>query len=109
MKPAATFSLLAVAALAAFSESSTPNSVPADGDDQDVTANSLDYMPKLNKLLRKEGMEFVNYFVTTALCCPSRTIIINVTTMGSGTMGISTTKLFSVGGMKKVIETNLEK
>ena len=45
-------------------------------DDQDVTANSLDYMPQLNRILRKEGMEFLNYFVTTALCCPSRATII---------------------------------
>ena len=45
-------------------------------DDQDVTAKSLDYMPFLNKLLRNEGMEFLNYFVPTGLCCPSRSTII---------------------------------
>ena len=57
-------------------ESSQPNIVFLLTDDQDVTAYSLDYMPKLNKLLRSEGMEFLNYFVSTGLCCPSRATII---------------------------------
>ena len=66
--------------------SSTPAS-PADGrpapniilfmtDDQDVTARSLDYMPRLNKLFRQGGMEFLHYYVPTGLCCPSRATIL---------------------------------
>ena len=53
-------------------QSSQPNLVFLLTDDQDVTAHSLDYMPKLNRLLRQEGTEFLNYFVPTGLCCPSR-------------------------------------
>ncbi len=59
-----------------FALEQPPNIVFLLTDDQDVTANSLDYMPRLNKLMREEGMEFLNYFVSTALCCPSRATII---------------------------------
>jgi arylsulfatase A-like enzyme len=55
-----------------------PNIILFMTDDQDVTANSLDsqYMPRLNKLFRNEGMEFHNYYVSTGLCCPSRATIL---------------------------------
>ena len=102
----------AVAALTGRVVSSPPNIVFLLTDDQDVTANSLDYMPKLNKLLRKEGMEFVNYFVTTALCCPSRSTIIKgqyCHNHGIWDNGDLNNKTFFSGGMKKVIETNMEK
>ena len=53
-----------------------PNIVFLLTDDQDVTAGSLNYMPHLGRLLRQEGMEFSNFFVSTGLCCPSRATII---------------------------------
>ena len=88
-----------------------PNIVFLLTDDQDVTANSLDYMPKLNKLLRQEGMEFVNYFVPTGLCCPSRATIIrgqfchNTKIWDNGDLNNQT---YLSGGFKKVVAEGLE-
>ena len=89
-----------------------PNIIFLLTDDQDVTANSLDYMPKLNTILRQGGMEFVNYFVTTALCCPSRSTIIKgqyCHNHGIWDNGDLNNKTFFSGGMKKAIDSNLEK
>ena len=89
-----------------------PNIVFLLTDDQDVTANSLDYMPKLNKLLRQEGMEFVNYFVPTGLCCPSRATIIsgqfchNTKIWDNGDLNNQT---YMSGGFKKAVAEGLEK
>ena len=94
------------------SEAQPPNIIFLLTDDQDVTANSLDYMPKLNTILREGGMEFLNYFVSTALCCPSRTTIIKgqyCHNHGIWDNGDLNNKTFFSGGMKKAIETNLEK
>ena len=89
-----------------------PNIVFLLTDDQDVTANSLDYMPKLNKLLRQEGTEFVNYFVPTGLCCPSRATIIsgqfchNTKIWDNGDLNNQT---YQSGGFKKAVDEGLEK
>lgn len=91
---------------------SKPNIIFLLTDDQDVTANSLDYMPKLNKILRKEGMEFLNYFVTTALCCPSRSTILkgqychNTGIWDNGDLNNDT---FMSGGFEKWLANDLEK
>ena len=88
-----------------------PNIVFLLTDDQDVTANSLDYMPNLNKLLRQEGVEFLNYFVPTGLCCPSRSTIIrgqychNTKIWDNGDLNNDT---YLSGGFKKAIAEGLE-
>ncbi|KAF9164832.1 hypothetical protein DFQ26_000963 [Actinomortierella ambigua] len=51
---------------------SKPNFIVFLTDDQDQRYNSLDYMPLVNKYIRKEGTEFTNYYTTSAMCCPSR-------------------------------------
>jgi arylsulfatase A-like enzyme len=81
-------------------------------DDQDVTAHSLDYMPRLNKLLRSEGMEFKNYFVPTGLCCPSRSTILrgqychNTKIFDNGDLN---NKTYLSGGIKKFMAMEEEK
>lgn len=80
-------------------------------DDQDVTANSLDYMPMLTRVLREGGTEFINYFVPTGLCCPSRSTIIsgqfchNTGIWDNGDLNNAT---HLSGGMKKILVTGLE-
>ena len=49
-----------------------PNIVVIMTDDQDLTMDSLAYMPRLNRLLAAQGMSFERFYVPQALCCPSR-------------------------------------
>ncbi|XP_065178506.1 uncharacterized protein LOC135809150 isoform X2 [Sycon ciliatum] len=67
--------LLGSALVCGMGDDNRPNIIFLLTDDQDVTAGSLDYMPRLNQILRREGTEFLNYFVSTGLCCPSRATI----------------------------------
>jgi N-acetylglucosamine-6-sulfatase len=55
-------------------ESSRPNIILIVTEDQDV--NTLDYMPTLQAQLIDEGVNFVNGFVSTPMCSPSRTSIL---------------------------------
>ena len=88
-----------------------PNIIFLLTDDQDVTAKSLNYMPKLGKLMREEGTEFANYFVPTGLCCPSRSTIIrgqychNTKIWDNGGLNNDT---YLSGGFRKVIAEGLE-
>ncbi|KAL3441786.1 alkaline-phosphatase-like protein [Aspergillus insuetus] len=50
----------------------SPNFVFVLTDDQDLTMNSIEYMPHVRDRIRQKGVDFSNHFVTTALCCPSR-------------------------------------
>ncbi|KAK9778990.1 hypothetical protein SCAR479_04226 [Seiridium cardinale] len=41
-------------------------------DDQDLTMDSVSYMPLLKSHIVDKGASFDNHFTTTAICCPSR-------------------------------------
>ncbi|KAL5334967.1 Six-hairpin glycosidase-like protein [Aspergillus crustosus] len=49
-----------------------PNFLFVITDDQDLTLNSVEYMPHVSSRIRDKGIDFTNHFVTTSLCCPSR-------------------------------------
>ncbi|KAG2495839.1 hypothetical protein HYH03_006078 [Edaphochlamys debaryana] len=59
----------------AIAASKPPNFIVIITDDQDATQNSTHprYMPNLHKWIRYPGVELDNYYVTTPVCCPSRT------------------------------------
>lgn len=39
----------------------------------DVDTKLMPYVPQANELIAKQGATFTNYFITTPICCPSRT------------------------------------
>lgn len=49
----------------------SPNFVIVLTDDQDL--ESMRVMPKVRKLIAREGTTFTNYYATNPVCCPSRT------------------------------------
>ncbi|GFO01069.1 N-acetylglucosamine-6-sulfatase-like [Plakobranchus ocellatus] len=54
-----------------------PNIVFILTDDQDVALFGQHPMPKTKKLITDQGMLFTNMFVTSPLCCPSRSSILS--------------------------------
>jgi N-acetylglucosamine-6-sulfatase len=88
-----------------------PNIVLFMTDDQDVQHHSLNYMPRLNKLFRQGGMEFVHYYVPTGLCCPSRATILrgqychNTKVYDNGDLSNAT---YKSGAWDKFVEEGLE-
>ena len=106
-----TWCLLVAVCCAQASMQAKPNIVFLLTDDQDRTANSLDYMPHLNKILREGGTEFTHYYVSTGLCCPSRATILrgqychNTKIWDNGDLNNDT---FLSGGFKKWMNLSLE-
>lgn len=72
----------------------------------DLDADSIKVMPQLKSLLIEEGTLFANFFITTPLCCPSRTSILRG-------QYAHNTQIFGNriphGGFKKVYSLGLEK
>lgn len=66
--------MAAVCLIAAAPAVAQPNIVVIMTDDQD-DMGSLDLMPEVQKLLIEKGVRFVNSFVDTSLCCPSRSTL----------------------------------
>jgi arylsulfatase A-like enzyme len=53
-----------------------PNIVLVMTDDQALSQFSARYMPQVTTLLRDQGTDFKNMFLTTPLCCPSRATLL---------------------------------
>ena len=68
----------------------------------DLDTGLLQYMPKLRELVQAQGLSFSNYYVSSALCCPSRASLFR------GQLPHNTTVLTNEDGFAKFHQLGLE-
>ena len=68
----------------------------------DLDSGLVQYMPKLTELVQASGVSFTNYYVTSALCCPSRVSMLR------GQYPHNTTVLTNEDGFSKFRQLGLE-
>jgi len=76
-----TLGLVALSSAALASPESTsaapPNIILILSDDEDIALGGLNPLSKTKSWLRDQGTTMTNYFVTTPVCCPSRTSMLS--------------------------------
>ena len=82
-----------------------PNIILILTDDQDLTLDSMDYMPLTRELIGDQGMTFENFFAPVPLCCPARASLLR------GQHAHNTQILYNLpplGGFQKFYDLGLE-